>query len=98
MFGTDYPSLPLDRLLREWDELGYRDEIMHKMFHANTERVLGLPPGAAPAGGHAGGSGVSGSGASKGGAGQANPGEGSDGGRDRAPAAGGKARAAEERP
>jgi uncharacterized protein len=43
MFGTDYPSLPLDRLLREWDELGFSDEIMHKVFHANAERVLRLP-------------------------------------------------------
>ena len=33
----------LDRLLREWDELGFSDEVMHKVFHANAERVLGLP-------------------------------------------------------
>jgi len=49
MFGSDYPSLPLDRLLREWDELGFGGEIMHKVFHANAERVL-LPAGATPAG------------------------------------------------
>ncbi len=42
MFGSDYPSLPLDRLLREWDQLGFSDDIMHKVFHANAERVLGL--------------------------------------------------------
>jgi predicted TIM-barrel fold metal-dependent hydrolase len=42
MFGSDYPSLPLDRLLREWDELGYSDEVMEKVFHANAERELGL--------------------------------------------------------
>ena len=46
MFGSDYPSLPLDRLLREWADLGFSDEVMHKVFHANAERVLGL---AAPA-------------------------------------------------
>jgi uncharacterized protein len=62
MFGTDYPSLPLDRLLREWDELGYRDEIMHKVFHANAERLLGLPAAAAP-----GGTGASGAGPGDGG-------------------------------
>ena len=28
MFGSDYPSLPYERILREWDELGYNDEIM----------------------------------------------------------------------
>jgi predicted TIM-barrel fold metal-dependent hydrolase len=49
MFGTDYPSLPLDRLLREWDELGFSEDVMHKVFHANAERVLRLPA-AAPEG------------------------------------------------
>jgi predicted TIM-barrel fold metal-dependent hydrolase len=48
MFGTDYPSLPLDRLLREWDELGFGEEIMHKVFHANAERVLRLPASVTP--------------------------------------------------
>lgn len=43
MFGSDYPSLPLERLLREWEELGFSEEIMHKVFHANAERVLRLP-------------------------------------------------------
>jgi uncharacterized protein len=42
MFGTDHPSIPFDRLLREWADLGYSDEIMHKIFHGNAERVLGL--------------------------------------------------------
>lgn len=42
MFGTDHPSIPFDRILREWDELGYREEIMMKVFHQNAERVLGL--------------------------------------------------------
>jgi uncharacterized protein len=42
MFGTDYPSIPLSRLLREWDELGYNEDIMHKVFHGNAERVLKL--------------------------------------------------------
>ncbi|MGE0747230.1 MAG: amidohydrolase family protein [Rhodospirillales bacterium] len=42
MFGSDYPSIPYDRLLREWDELGYDQKIRDKVFHANAERVLGL--------------------------------------------------------
>ncbi|MGH9684416.1 MAG: amidohydrolase family protein [Candidatus Acidiferrales bacterium] len=42
MFGSDYPSLPYDRLLREWDELGYSDDIKEGVFHRNAERVLGL--------------------------------------------------------
>jgi hypothetical protein len=101
MFGSDYPSLPLDRLLREWDELGFSAEIMDKVLHANAERVLDLPAAAVPTGGDASGSSVSGSGAieasvggsganggSEGAAGQGNPNDGSDGGRDKARAAG----------
>ncbi|KAB1139648.1 amidohydrolase [Streptomyces luteolifulvus] len=42
MFGTDHPSIPFDRLLREWDELGYSEAVLHKVFHENAERVLGL--------------------------------------------------------
>jgi predicted TIM-barrel fold metal-dependent hydrolase len=42
MFGSDYPSIPYPRLLKEWAELGYKDEIMEKIFHKNAERVLGL--------------------------------------------------------
>ncbi|MEE2996647.1 MAG: amidohydrolase family protein [Pseudomonadota bacterium] len=42
MFGSDYPSLPYERIFREWDELGYKPEIMEKIFHGNAERILGL--------------------------------------------------------
>ncbi len=42
MFGSDYPSIPYERLLREWGELGYADAILEKVFHANAERILGL--------------------------------------------------------
>jgi predicted TIM-barrel fold metal-dependent hydrolase len=42
MFGSDYPSIPYARLLREWDELGLPDAVMEKVFHANAERILGL--------------------------------------------------------
>jgi uncharacterized protein len=42
MFGSDYPSLPYERIFREWGELGYKDEIMEKIFHGNAERVLKL--------------------------------------------------------
>ena len=43
MFGSDYPSIPHERLFREWDELGYSDEIKERVFHGNAERVLRLP-------------------------------------------------------
>jgi uncharacterized protein len=42
MFGSDYPSMPYERIFREWDELGYSEEVMAGVFHANAERVLGL--------------------------------------------------------
>jgi predicted TIM-barrel fold metal-dependent hydrolase len=42
MFGSDYPSIPYARLLREWDELGFATEVMERVFHGNAERVLGL--------------------------------------------------------
>ena len=42
MFGSDYPSMPYERIFREWDEIGYADEIREKLFHKNAERVLGL--------------------------------------------------------
>jgi predicted TIM-barrel fold metal-dependent hydrolase len=42
MFGSDYPSLPYERIFREWEELDYSDEVMEGIFHANAERVLGL--------------------------------------------------------
>jgi uncharacterized protein len=42
MFGSDHPSLPYDRIFREWDELGYSEDVMNAVFHANAERVLGI--------------------------------------------------------
>jgi uncharacterized protein len=42
MFGTDHPSIPFPRLLQEWADLGYSDDVMHQIFHGNAERVLGL--------------------------------------------------------
>lgn len=42
MFGSDYPSIPYDRLMKEWNELGYSEQVMRKFFHRNAERILGL--------------------------------------------------------
>ncbi|HWE73231.1 MAG TPA: amidohydrolase family protein [Stellaceae bacterium] len=42
MFGSDYPSIPYDRLMKEWGELGYTEAVMEKIFHGNAERILGL--------------------------------------------------------
>jgi uncharacterized protein len=37
-----HPSLPYDRILREWDELGYDETVMDVVFDANAEPILGL--------------------------------------------------------
>ena len=42
MFGSDHPSMPYQRILTEWEALGYADEVLEQVFHGNAERVLGL--------------------------------------------------------
>ena len=42
MFGSDYPSMPYERLFREWDEIGYTVDILEKFYHKNAEEILGL--------------------------------------------------------
>lgn len=42
MFGSDYPSIPYPRLIKEWNELGFSEEFLEQFFHGNAERVLGL--------------------------------------------------------
>lgn len=42
MFGSDYPSMPYARILKEWQGLGYADAVMEKIMHRNAERILGL--------------------------------------------------------
>jgi predicted TIM-barrel fold metal-dependent hydrolase len=42
MFGADYPLFRYERLVAEWKDLGYADEVLEAVFHRNAERVLGL--------------------------------------------------------
>ena len=42
MFGSDYPSMPYERIFREWSEIGYTDDVLEDFYHGNAERVLGL--------------------------------------------------------
>ena len=42
MFGSDYPSMPYERIFREWGEIGYADDVLEGFYHGNAERVLGL--------------------------------------------------------
>ena len=42
MFGSDYPSMPYERIFREWGEIGYAADVLEGFYHGNAERVLGL--------------------------------------------------------
>lgn len=37
MFGWDWPTLTLERLVNDWRELGYAEEVYEKVFHQNAE-------------------------------------------------------------
>jgi len=41
--GNGYPSIPHERLFREWEEFGYADDIKERIFHGNAERISPLP-------------------------------------------------------
>lgn len=45
MFGWDWPTLTLERLVEDWRGLGYSEEVYEKVFHSNAEVFF---PGAAP--------------------------------------------------
>ncbi len=45
LFGSDFPYLPPDRWLRDFEELPIRDEVRPKVLHENARRVLGLQEG-----------------------------------------------------
>jgi predicted TIM-barrel fold metal-dependent hydrolase len=40
MFGADYPLLRYERLVQDWRDLGYGDEILHRVFAANAEALF----------------------------------------------------------
>lgn len=44
MFGADYPLFRYERLVADWKALGYADDILKRVFHANAERLLGVAP------------------------------------------------------
>jgi uncharacterized protein len=46
MFGWDWPTLTLERLIADWRELGYSEDVYEKIFHRNAEAYF---PGAATA-------------------------------------------------
>jgi predicted TIM-barrel fold metal-dependent hydrolase len=44
LFGWDWPTLTLERLVEDWRSLGYTEEVYEKVFHRNAETFF---PGAA---------------------------------------------------
>jgi uncharacterized protein len=40
LFGADYPLFTYERLMRDWRNEGYSEEILEKMFHRNAEVFL----------------------------------------------------------
>jgi predicted TIM-barrel fold metal-dependent hydrolase len=42
MFGADYPLFRYERLVKDWRELGYTDDILERVFHKNAEKLFGV--------------------------------------------------------
>lgn len=42
MFGADYPLFRYERLVKDWKELGYTDDILERVFHKNAEKLFGV--------------------------------------------------------
>lgn len=42
LFGSDYPVIQPDRWLRDWNEVGFRDEVRRRILFDNANRLLGL--------------------------------------------------------
>lgn len=40
MFGADYPLFDYDRIINDWHDLDYEDEIYENVFHRNAEAFL----------------------------------------------------------
>jgi hypothetical protein len=40
MFGGDYPLFTYERLVKEWREEGYPEDVLDKLFHGNAERFF----------------------------------------------------------
>ena len=42
LFGTDWPVIPIDRWLREFEELPMKDSVRPKILRENARRLFGL--------------------------------------------------------
>lgn len=44
MFGCDFPALPYERVVQDWIDDGYSDEVLEKLFYRNAEAYFGARP------------------------------------------------------
>ena len=47
LFGTDWPVIPIDRWLEEWEQLPIKPEVRSKVMLDNAVRLLGMESGGA---------------------------------------------------
>jgi predicted TIM-barrel fold metal-dependent hydrolase len=40
LFGADYPMFTYERLFRDWESLGYSQEILEKLYYKNAKKLL----------------------------------------------------------
>ena len=40
MFGADYPLFRYERLVADWRNLGFDDEVLERVFHRNAEELF----------------------------------------------------------
>jgi predicted TIM-barrel fold metal-dependent hydrolase len=43
MFGADYPLLQYERLVADWQSLGYDEAVLEKVFYKTAEKLFGAP-------------------------------------------------------
>jgi predicted TIM-barrel fold metal-dependent hydrolase len=44
MFGADYPLLQYERLVTDWQALGYDEAVLERVFYKNAETLFGTRP------------------------------------------------------
>jgi len=42
LFGSDYPSLRHERLFKDYEESGFKTEVLEKIYYKNAQRILNL--------------------------------------------------------
>jgi len=42
LFGSDYPFFQFDRIIKGWEDEGYKPEVLENVFYKNAERIFGI--------------------------------------------------------